>query len=240
MQEQQASVVRRYHSGERETVWAEFEAGVDRFGEPIPSADAQAVVSETMGRVKQNLDRLTESLTELGYDFTKQLDGSPKPWEAGPRIYPNEDTSDLIGGIEMITGRLPLSLVAFWEVVGGVDLTGHFAERPWPSWCAPLHVYSADEFLREVKSLKQDFAALTSGQQEHAVWSIDSLGDSLTIALPTNNQIDFLVEELPTPTRFVSYLRLAFHWGGFPGFANYPNYPTPPEILALSHELLPL
>lgn len=239
MQEQQASVLKRYLAGEHETVWAELEVGVDRFGEPIPLADAHAVVSETMRRVAQNLDRLVASLTELGYDFTKTLDGSPKQWGAEPRSFPHQDTSDIIGGIETITGRLPLSLVLFWENAGGVDLTGHFADPPWPSLCAPLQVYPAEEFLREVEGMKNDFAALTPGQQEHVVWCIDPSGDSFTIALPTAKQIDFFVEELPAPISFISYLRLALRWGGFPGFASYPNYPIPPEILALRCDLLP-
>jgi hypothetical protein len=235
----QASVLQRYLAGKCEVIWAELEAGVDRFGEPIPLEDAWAVAQETMNRVRQNLERLVAGLTEWGYDFTKNRDGSPCVWKTGPLFHPPANTTDLIGRAEIMTSRLPLSLCTFWETVGGVDLTGHFSDRRWP-WCAPLQVFPLEEFWREVENLEKDFAALVPGHQEHVVWSIDSSGDSLTIALPTKNHIDFAIEELPNQPTFVSYLRTAFRWGGFPGFENFPNYPTPPEILALRKDLLPI
>ena len=192
-----------------------------------------------MRRVRQNIERLLTGLTEQGYDFAKNRDGSPRQWRSEPHSFPTPDTSDIIGEIEAIAGRLPLSLFAFWETVGGIDLTGYFPGQSWPQAYGPLQVWQAKDFLTELLSLKGDFVHLKPGSQEPVVFSIEATGNSLTVALPATSEIDFMIVELSPPTTFVSYLRTAFQWAGFPGLARFNNYPTPPEILTLRQNLLP-
>jgi hypothetical protein len=250
MQEQQASVLKRYLAGEHAVVWAELEMGVDRFGETVSGDDIQAVVRETMRRVRQNLEQLVTRLSELGYDFTKYTDGSPLDWPSEtPLKPPSTDIEEIIGEIEAVTGPLPLSLRLFWEVVGGVDLVGYSPTSVWPEGGDPIQVMGAEAFLQEVSDLEEEFEALSDQNAEEQVWvslGADALhkanvsGGSYCIIFPLTRSVDFTLEGFPTATSFIDYLRLALHWGGFPGFASYPNDSTPPEILALRRDLLPL
>src|SRR6185295_5560194 len=115
-------------------------------------------------------------------------------------------------------GPLPLSLVAFWEVVGSVDFVGMHPE--WPNGLDPLVVIPPDGAL---SSLYEE-----GGDEDSAEWFVglapddvhkdnESGGDMYGVALP-NPSADFVFMNESHNLPFVSYLRLAIlRWGGFPG-----------------------
>lgn len=141
----------------------------------------------------------------------------------------------MVAKIEQVTGPLPLTLRLFWELVGAVDFTGSYATI-WPARHNPLQVISAADFFREVQCLQRDRFT----EREWVPLAIDSCGDSYCIALPTEQWLDFEIEERTSDTTLIAYLRLALNWGGFPSFACFSNYPCPPEIAVLREGLLPI
>lgn len=124
----------RYLAGEHERVWDELiELGARVREEPF-LADATAVAHETMRRVRHNLSLLIPRLDALGYQFY----GDPTmytPNRSGrltipPRLAtPHEETRAHLDAVERALGTLPLSLRAFYEVIGAVNLVG---EPPIP------------------------------------------------------------------------------------------------------------
>lgn len=107
--------LQRYQGGEHSAVWDELIAmGEDARARKIRE-DAQAVAHETMRRVRKNIEILTPRLRELGYRFH-----STKPFVPAQR-----KTPELIKRFEKtLSGRLPFSLVAWWEKVEEVSFLG--------------------------------------------------------------------------------------------------------------------
>jgi hypothetical protein len=109
----------RYLAGEQEQVWAEIVAvGAAVREEPLYS-DALAVARETMRRARHNIELLVERLQAIGYRFGYA-------WLAKEGRFSKEAIAEL----EARVGTLPLSLRAWYEIVGTMDFVG---EAP-PSW----------------------------------------------------------------------------------------------------------
>ena len=79
--------------------------------EPQHVGEALAVAWETMRRVRHNLVVILQRLDEVGYRRAEQ----------GGLASPVSE-QDLIDMERHLEGPFPLSLRAFWEVVGGIDL----------------------------------------------------------------------------------------------------------------------
>ena len=74
--------------------------------------EACAVAKETMRRVAKGADLLSKRLSILGW----------QPLYAELRTIPRSDDQKVMRRIEKMTGApLPMSIRAFWEVVGGVN-----------------------------------------------------------------------------------------------------------------------
>src|SRR5688572_7089271 len=107
----------RYLNGEHVQVWAEMLAlGAQIRQEPYYT-DAKAVAQETMRRVKANIEMLVERLKKIGFQFE----------------YPDHIVSPLpaeilqqIETFEREVGPLPISLKAFYEIVGSVCFIGNY------------------------------------------------------------------------------------------------------------------
>ena len=85
-------------------------------GNDIPyNARIIAVARETMRRCRENVEELAERLRSMGYRFRN-------PDEAF--VPPDADVLVQIAEIEERAGPLPLSLCAWYEIVGSVDFTG--------------------------------------------------------------------------------------------------------------------
>jgi hypothetical protein len=138
---------------------------------------------------------------------------------------------------------LPLSLEAWVEEVGSVDLTGAHpvlcfvvAEEGFPNVFAdPLIVdvplsYIAEEYAgEEIDCPISPDDDGKAGAHECEFYSV---------RLP-NLRADTTLQGERHNTTFVNYLRVAFRWGGFPGWEQYQKRPEK-ELAVLSDSLLSL
>jgi hypothetical protein len=214
--------VSRYQAGEHEAVWRDL-----RSAGPIEDAslqeEAMAVATLTMQRVRRNVAAVTERLQSAGYPFHDFVPPwSPPPIDVARQITRIEDAAG---------GGCPVSLRAFWSVVGEVSWKhAEDTETPDAPWegvpiaeADPLCVYgpgsawwSVEEWLQQREKqhpeavgplevvLAPDYLhkANISGGLPYAIRMPSSVADP-----PFEN------EEHALP--FVDYLRLCFRLGGF-------------------------
>jgi hypothetical protein len=254
----------RYEAGEYRDVWTDLVALGPSVREEAHAADALAVAYETMRRVEVNVRTLVGRLTDMGYVFgspgsasnTTQLlgvfgallravgrlsatKGGAGPSAARPHVPPAPDASRQVTAFEKQYGALPLSLRAFYEVVGQVDLIGRNPSldppnNPLPT--DPLVVYGLDE-----GALEYDEAGEEEGAPIAITIAPDDLhkanvsgGDPYTMEFPNERADGALVGERHR-LLFVDYLRLSFACGGFPG---YEGRDAPSALQALGADLL--
>jgi hypothetical protein len=118
-----------------------------------------------MRRVRRNIEMLIPRLEALGYVFgygwARGRDfpgGSPDPVFAPPQ----PDVAGAIAELERRAGILPLSLRAFYEVVGSVNFVGEPPEA-WTDWRAvpddvdALYVYSAEVALEGAEAWQERY-----------------------------------------------------------------------------------
>jgi hypothetical protein len=162
----------RYMAGEYERVWDELVAlGAEVREEPLYS-DALAVARETMRRVRHNIEMLIPRLQtmgyQLGYGWAHGRDfpsGPPDPIFSPPP--PN--VAEILAELEAYAGALPLSLRAFYEVVGAVNFVG---EPPttlldWhavPGGLDALYVYPIAGTLEDIYPWEEEYGELTEGE----------------------------------------------------------------------------
>jgi hypothetical protein len=177
------------------------------------------VAAETMRRVRRNCELLASRLRSAGYTFGVYADGSRGYFSVGPLVPPSESTRSDCAELEEQVGPIPLSLRAFWEEVGSVDLVGR--HRAWPGERDPLVVYPPEGALAELEMTEADeeepgrFEAPLAPDHLHK--DNVSGGDSYAIGLP-DTCADSMVLNERHGLLFVPYLRLAIlRWGGFPG-----------------------
>ena len=216
----------RYHKGEYEQVWNDLQSLGQTVRDEPYYTQAQEVAAETMRRVRRNCERLITNLRALGYVFGTFPDGSRR----FPVIEPLTPSSDTMRAdyaeLEAEAGPLPLSLVAFWQEVGAVDLVG--MHPAWPDGLDPLVVDPPEGALAWLfDDVAEDEEEKTADARRFAALAPDDLhkdnvsgGDPYGVYLP-NPAVDFALVDGRHDLHFVSYLRLAIlHWGGFPGLAE--------------------
>jgi len=145
----------RYQAGEHELVWQELVALGPGVREDPNAADALAVAYETMRRVDANVRTLVKRLTAMNYVFAST---------PAAHVPPRAAVSKEIADFEKEMGVLPLSLRAFFEVVGEVNLIGtHPSLDPKGNTVAtdPLVVYGFDEGLAEYDDEDEGPSGLT-------------------------------------------------------------------------------
>ena len=260
----------RYVAGAHEAVWKELVALGNSVREDPHAADALAVAYETMVRVDQNVRTLVQRLTNLGYRFTPNPGSSSAPSAAvtglagmlasmvasmatrgagkpakkpdpGPHVPPTADAQKHVADFEKQFGALPLSLRAFYEVVGEVNLIGtHPAIDPPGNTVAidPLVVYGLDEGLVEYDEEDED----GDGEPNAVTIAPDDLhkantsgGDPYEMTIPDLRADGELLNERHR-LFFVDYLRLCFKFGGFPGYEAMGTIPA--ELGRLSAGLI--
>ena len=250
------SYFKRYMAGEHEAVWAEMAV----LGAAVRSSDtledAQAVATETMRRVLHNLLLLKERLPTCGYRFDAPLGDSPRPVV---RPASAEDRA-LLDTLERENGPMPLSLYAFYTVVGEVDFGQDYAQLvQWPERedGAP---YTEMEMLGEFQPLSiSSLSFLMSQRFSHergvqvplvpdeagtAYYS----GDYYYTVFPYPHADALLGEGYSGAELFVDYLRQAFRHSGFHGMPKVDaerdgerwTFPSLPCILDIARELLPM
>lgn len=223
----------RYVNGEHEAVWADLiHLGASVRQEPLYS-DARAVAQETMRRVRHNIDQLYQRLVALDYRFVE------------PRralVLPPADVLQKLERFEAEFGSLPLSLWAWFEIVGGVDFRGdhpalcgydtwgeppessdfrpHDPHTSFPYYADPLCFWDIDTAVFILED--QPGVPIADTLPHHLIeadWctKAGASGTVYVISLPSLAS-DAPLEDEPRRTTFVDYLRTSFKWGGFPGF----------------------
>jgi hypothetical protein len=214
----------RYLNGQYEQVWSELQAlGPAVRQEPHYSL-AREVAAETMRRVRRNCERIVSRLHSAGYIFGTFPDGSTGYYTNGPLVAPSKATRADLAELEERVGPLPISLVAFWQEVGTVDLVG--MHPLWPDGLDPLVVYEPEGAISDLDNwelLVEEGEEHGSGQFDASLAPDDlhkdntSGGDPYSVALP-DPSADFVLLNERHGQHFVPYLRLAIlRWGGFPG-----------------------
>lgn len=213
------SFLDRYMSGERERVWGELVALGHQVRHAAYFGDAYAVAKETMRRVRQNVEALVERLNGLGYEFARPV---------AAYIPPDGVALERIVAIEDSLGPLPLSLRAFYEIVGSVDFTQSWDQlvqyhRPERERAGDVQVLGEEDPL-VVAPLTELAEAEASAGRVYFRFAADEFhkanysgGENYHVWLP-DPRADFeIVGMYEIEERFVEYLRATLSWGGFRG-----------------------
>ena len=114
----------RWNAGQVERVWADIGAlGEQARDDERQLADIMHVVTGTLQRCAQHLRTLTRLLAMLGL--------SVEPPQADPMAL------ERIARFEAQVGPLPLTICAWYHIVGAIDLRGFGTEDELASWAAP-------------------------------------------------------------------------------------------------------
>jgi len=224
-----ATLFQRYCAGEHEQVWTElmeYQAKVRQ--EPL-FLEAMQVARETMTRAKKNIELLKNRLVRIGYQFAY-------PDEV--IVPPEPDVAAKIARLERCAGPLPLSLRAWYEIVGSVNFIGAHPEWEARHSNDPLVVDPLAFALEEYREWWESCAEF--GAEEMAPYAVPVAPDEMhkatisgtppssvviyNIPLPSPTA-DAVLREEPHRTTFVNYLRTCFRWGGFPGFEHAERRP---------------
>ncbi len=228
----------RYVAGERTEVWNELV----EMGEQIPSiehaADALAVAYATMDRAARNINLLVDRLNMLHYEFANPA------WEK-----PSPDSRKEWREVDRRLGTIPLSLRAWWDLVGSVDFTGDHrllsnrVNMSSPSLGTlltdPLVVYGPATTLSEAEMFEgepdynPECVLAPDRYHKHEI----SGGAPYSICLPCV-AADAIVQNEPNEVYFVDYLRQCFRYGGFPGFGDDESRIPQEEMAMLTEGLL--
>jgi hypothetical protein len=234
----------RYRGGAHREVWQELVALGAAVREEPHAADALAVAYETMRRAQANVRTLVQRLEAMHYVFstTKQ---EKRDTKARPHVPPAADIQKRVLRFEKEFGTLPLSLRAFYEVVGEVNFIGtHPTLDPSDNDVAPdpLLVFGLDEGIVEYD--EGDDEDEEEGRPAAVTIAPDDLhkantsgGDPYEMAIPDLRADGELLNERHQ-LFFVDYLRLCFRFGGFPGYDGAAKVPA--EIATLSAGLIEL
>lgn len=214
------SILSRYLAGEHATVWQEMRAAGDLTDED--RLQVLAVALETMKRCRSNLDLLFPRLHREG-------------WTALSGEFRRDADLEQTARIEQLTGGpIPPSLLAFWTVIGSVDLGwDYYRDKRAPDFGTGLELEEFDPL--QVMGPGED-GNEPMWQEEGPPFPVDLAADALhkadisggaayCIYLPFNGADPIFAEE-PHSLPFTDYLRLALRWGGFPGLEKHASMPV--------------
>ena len=192
-------------------------------------AEALEVAQALMRPVRHNALLLAGRLSALGWHpLSGTMVGEPQP------VLPGQAEAEAF-----CDAPLPLALTAFWQVVGGLDFVWDYERGPAPDLFGGYTIEELDPLCIDPPSTltynvqtwqdMQDAGAIGEGDKIPLDLAPDALhkanisgGGPYGLRLP---------DPVPDPMftgddfamRFVSYLRLSFRWGGFPGLAILPR-----------------
>lgn len=221
--------------------------------------------SELTAQKRQMMGNLLGGLEALGVSapgarrLLEELDrwraAAPAPPPRRPLRPPERGARRALSRLERRGCVLPLSLRAWIEVVGEVDLNGSHPAlgvmegEPGFRGVYPdplMVVIDADWVEEQFEAWRESDEAedeerceleIGFGDGGKAGLAMDAQVDDLyTIAIP-EPAADALLQGERHQTTFVNYLRLACRWGGFPGWDGQPDPPTR-ELAFLTEGLL--
>jgi hypothetical protein len=155
---------------------------------------------------------------------------------------PDADEDSRFRALEEKGMSLPLSLRAWIEEVGDVNLAGaHPALSFWqdanfPGVHADPLMVNVDGLMFDLEGWEEEFEeggdpgtlqaviGWDAGAKSRLAVENEQLDYGYTIDLP-NAAADAPLRGEHHNTTFVNYLRIAFKWGGFPGWADQPRRP---------------
>jgi hypothetical protein len=214
--------------------WQERESAI---GAALAFSPQPHEISLRSPHVRDVLQRLEEARTQvLGVLETAR--SAPHDDGIHPHEPPPANTAKLLARLEKKVGALPLSLRAFYEVVGSVDFIGsHPSLAPLRSASCPdpLVIFALEDVLAYLDSIDgddDDHRVMLAPDDIHKAG--ESGGEPYEMAAPDPRADGEMLNERHE-LRFVEYLRLVFRFGGFPG---YEGHDLPPEIEQLRAELL--
>ena len=230
--------LKMYLAGNEKKVWDEIEGLSLSTLKGSQAEDVANVCNETMRRVKENISRILNALKSIEYDLGKFPDGAEHFFIKGLED-PSSDTEAKIKHLESIAGEAPLSLKAFWKTVGSVSLVG--CKEGWPEYADPLFVASIDDnievidewdaFRKECDDHANDpfmlFISPDEDQKDNCEGS-----QFYNILLPCKT-VDGMINDAPSETTFIDYLREAFEAKGFPGLEEIPKELKDLELLRI-------
>ncbi len=215
--------------------WAWQLALTDELLEPDTRRQALAFARKVMAFARQNVDILVDRLAKSGYEFANRKPVTP----------PEENVIDNLLKLGECGVHVPVALQAWLIEVGGVDFCGTHPDWPRtgyagmrdnnstftePWYTAPLVVQvSTQSLLKELSDdtpQENDYysSCIEIAPDDVTKANISGAGPiSISSAAPRFDNI--LVGQHGSLT-LLSYLRLAFTWGGFPGFDFIPDAPT--------------
>lgn len=196
-----------------------------------------------VGMRSPHVRKVMEMMLEMRRKLALQVEAARKlPRDHTPHAHtlPPADTANHLKRLEKKAGTLPLSLRAFYEVVGAVDLRGsHPSLSPPKNTISPdpLVVFPVRDVLADEEEKEEDDGDIRLQLAPDDLHKAGvSGGAPYEIAVPDGRADgEFLNER--HELLFVDYLRLAFQFGGFPGYEGYDRG-LPPEISQLSKGLM--
>lgn len=224
-----SSYFKRYMNGEHKSVWDEIYLLGEKAYETKHIEDISAVITETMLRVRYNVDILHHKLLDLGYKFLEDLESA--------RTLPDSNTEQhlsLIDNSISSMGYLPLALKEYYRIVGGVNFIwdyDNFPEEMWFEYADPLYIISLRYLLEDTcrEDWKEEMESnISDGYSPSAylVFAPDfyhkdnvSGGQAYSIEVTNPRSIDSKILFEENNITFIEYLRRCFEWGGFPRVA---------------------
>lgn len=230
------SLLRQYRAGASEHVWRLLSAQGNL---PADDPEAWEIATDTMAKALRNVERIVDFLDSAGYAYGFNADmpvAMPQPHSR-----PDDTTSVAIDRLERSVGTVPISLRAWWSVVGSVFLVGYFPRLESATaipYADPLTVFGPGELLSEVEETSEASRSGSSrlgispdiftksnvsGGLPYEIETPDGSADPLLMNVmlltpaPAQSGCPWLAVE--SSETFVEYLRRSFMWAGFPGLA---------------------
>jgi hypothetical protein len=223
----------RYLSGERDAVWKELIALGDQLDD-----EAEAVVTEVVRRCRDNIVKIANVLTELGYHFARPN---------GPYEFRTEAGLARLEEAELAWGRFPRLVRRLYETFEFVDFSQHEDQDAGPlrgmgyypqllflslPECAELREemkrngLQHDEFMRSVMQERGEEYVPPVRGSFLALGPCASNNDMKGFELPCHSVDAVYFDDGAGPVYLYEDLRRTFEWGGFPQLAAYVQLPS--------------
>ena len=226
----------RYTAGQTIEVYDEIATLGRKAFEPEYYNQVEAVLVETFGRVRHNLQVIYQALQSINYQFKTTCQYNFEK----PLHPPLDDTENLLNKLDGEVrpfGFVPQSLKYFYGYVGGVNFVWDYEVNDdilWPM-ADPLQVASLDALVESVtdenwREVMDDYMqedGTTFLELAADVYHKDNVsgGPAYSLLITEEPAVDSVFINEPHETTFINYLRVCFDYGGFPGLAagDYPD-----------------
>lgn len=223
----------RYINGQTKQVYQDiYDLGQKAFlPENLP--DIEKVLTETFQRVAYNLDIIYAELKTINYLFKTE----PKYNFEKPLHKPLPDTDILLEKLYQAVkpfGFVPLSIICFYKIVGGVNFVWDFEANENFMWdmADPIQVDSIDALVEIVteKWWQEDIQQYVDDENFGCAFldlAADDFhkdnvsgGQAYAIQITKEPSVDSGFMNERHDTTFIDYLRICFEYCGFPGITR--------------------